>query len=478
MASEVQQNQVIREVSWRDVFGWVHLFRTFRIAMHPSKLALAWLLLLGLYLGGRTLDYLWSQVAPGHLPTRVERIAQPHHNLPPTPPHLEREGVFIKFFQYEVGQVAAVVKGVLNWNWLGYDGVVPSVMNFLIAGPTWFFREHPIYATIFTLWFLILWAILGGAVARIAAVHVARDEKMSVRQALRFSSGKMLSFIFAPIIPLVLILVGAVVLGAGGWILLHVPYAGPIVLGVFFFLALLVGGVLALLVIGTGAGFNLMYPTIAVEGSDSFDAISRSFSYVYHRPWKLLLYTFLAVAYGAICYLFVRFFIYLTLALTQYFVGWWLHGQPATYWPVMWEEVQFWSLSFPLHFEALKWSEDVSAWFIAMWVYFTISLLGAFAISFYFSANTIIYGLLRREVDATDLDDVYVEEIEEEFSEAPPVAPEKVSATVGPLAGPAVVPPAGGGDFVRPESPAAPDNLIRPGQGEPQRDGGGTPPTA
>jgi hypothetical protein len=465
------EGQVIRAVSWREVFGWMHLFRTFRIAMHPSKLALAWVLLLCLYLGGRVLDYAWTAVAFNYVPTKAERIdryaAVTGAYYARGAAADEREGIFIKFFQYEVGQVRDVVKGVLDWNWRGYDGVVPSVADFLITGPAWFYRAHPVYAAIFTIWFLIVWAIFGGAVARIAAVHVARDEKMSVRQAIRFSSGKMLSFIFAPVIPLILIGLLAVVLGAGGWVLLHVPYVGPILLGLFFFLALLIGGLIALLVLGTGAGFNLMYPTIAVEGSDSFDAISRSFSYVYHRPWRLLWYTAVAVAYGAVCYLVVRFFIYQTLALTHYFLGWWLYGQTAVIWPQIWPPVEFWRLSSPLHSEDLPWSQNVTAWFAAIWVYLLISLLGAFAISFYFSANTIIYALLRREVDATDLDDVYVEEIEEEFSETPPVAaPDKINGggpvtmTAGPIAGPAVIPPADGGPVAQeggPDKPGATD---------------------
>ena len=65
------------------------------------------------------------------------------------------------------------------------------------------------------------------------------------------------------------------------------------------------------------------------------------------------------------------------------------------------------------------------------WVYLVIGLVGAFAISFYFSANTLIYYLMRREVDATDLDDVYVEEMDDEIpdTEAPPVVTE-VTPTV------------------------------------------------
>jgi hypothetical protein len=42
---------------------------------------------------------------------------------------------------------------------------------------------------------------------------VARDEKISVRQALRFSTGKVLSFVFAPLIPIIIVLVLAVILG-------------------------------------------------------------------------------------------------------------------------------------------------------------------------------------------------------------------------------------------------------------------------
>src|SRR5262249_30341303 len=121
-------------------------------------------------------------------------------------------------------------------------------------------------------------------------------------------------------------------LAVGGWVLLYTKYLGPIVLGVFFFLALLAGFVMTLVLLGLFGGFNLMYPTIAVEGSDSFDAISRSFSYVYARPWRLIFYFLVAIAYGSLTYLFVRYVIWLMLALTHYFIGWWLGGQPATYW--------------------------------------------------------------------------------------------------------------------------------------------------
>src|SRR5207302_8928794 len=126
------------------------------------------------------------------------------------------------------------------------------------------------------------------------AVHVAREEKLSIRQALRFSSGKFLSFVFAPVIPLVIILVVGLVVAVGG-LLLYVPVVGEILVGIFFFLALAAGFVMTLVALGTFGGLNLMYPTIAVEGSDSFDAISPSFSYVYARPQRMLCSTIAAL---------------------------------------------------------------------------------------------------------------------------------------------------------------------------------------
>ena len=79
-------------------------------------------------------------------------------------------------------------------------------------------------------------------------------------------------------------------------------------------------------------------------------------------------------------------------------------------------------------------------------------------ISFYFSANTIIYYLMRREVDATELDDVYVEETDEDFGERAAVAGDVPPSPAADSASKAVVvteigvPPAAS---ARPE-PAAP----------------------
>ena len=73
-----------------------------------------------------------------------------------------------------------------------------AVWGFIVDGPMWLWSTHWFFALIYTAYFLLIWSVFGGAISRIAAVHVARDEKISVRHALSFSTSKAVSFIFAP----------------------------------------------------------------------------------------------------------------------------------------------------------------------------------------------------------------------------------------------------------------------------------------
>src|SRR5438105_7200258 len=63
--------QVIRGINWRETFPFTHIFRSFRVAIHPSKLILALLAILLLYCGGRVLDGLWSPRSRG-IPREIE----------------------------------------------------------------------------------------------------------------------------------------------------------------------------------------------------------------------------------------------------------------------------------------------------------------------------------------------------------------------------------------------------------------------
>lgn len=545
MADQQPQTVTVRGIDYKTAFPFTMIFRSFRAAVHPSKLILALTAMVLIYVGGNVLDWIWpgQGAVPGELvmyeesrestdPNRVflqkkqdarkeadaqfksmladagkpdgglrdikafllkereKRINAIWTNYKETESRLnaalardlenvdkelardanykgrtkdqirdaheelisaarqrrDREihdafrqvsaayqeakdarggGLFSHFVAWEIGQINRIVGSVREGRWLGRNGVVDSIVNFFTVAPVWAIRHHPVFFTIFFLLFLMVWAVFGGAIARIAAVHIARDEKISIRQALRFSTAKFLSFLSAPIIPLVIV-GGVGLLVAAGGIIANIPALGPIIVGAMFFLALVAGFVMTLVVLGLAGGFNLMYPTIAVEGSDSFDAISRSFSYLYARPWRLAFYTLVAVVYGALCYMFIRYFMDLLLMLTHFFAGLLVFGRGANtdpLWHMLWPGPTITQrLAYSPDYLSLSTAQDIGAFFIWVWVQLLAALLGAFAISFYFVANTVIYFLMRREVDATELDDVYLEQGEEDFLEAVPQA--------------------------------------------------------
>ena len=527
-----EESTVIRDIDWKSTFPWVNIFRSFRIAIHPSKIILALLALLAVYLGGLFLDQIWPNryaAVPGEMwiyedsrtnlqPTanfaearrsarkEVEnsfamaqaatgkkdatlndveaqiRIDRDRERDAATAAYdasdksirakLDRDdkittafsrardritqaryingvGLFESFYYYEVAQVNLIARAVRYSNWIGGGSVTQGLLNFLVNGPSWAISQHPVYFTIYGLFFLSVWSIFGGAIARIAAVHVARDEKISIRQALRFSTSKFLSFLSAPVIPMLIVLIVGLVVAIGGF-LTNIPFLGPILVGALFFLALAAGFVMTLVILGLIGGFNLMYPTIAVEGSDSFDAISRSFSYLYARPWRLAFYTMVSVIYGGLTYAFVRFFIYLMLIVTHFAAGLFVFVQSdsrAPLWNAMWPGPLInGRLAYSVDFGALGFGQRIGAFLILVWVYLVVALLGAFVISFYFSANTVIYYLMRREVDATELDDVYLEQVDEDFAETAPVVttPAAPVASASPTEQPPVTTEPGG----------------------------------
>ncbi|MCE5326026.1 MAG: hypothetical protein LLG01_06390 [Planctomycetaceae bacterium] len=339
------------------------------------------------------------------------------------------------------------------------DGGV--VYNLLRIGDAirWLLREHLVFGIIFLLLSLAVWSLLGGAIHRIAALQAAREEKISIRQALTFSINKFFSFFTAPLIPLILILFAGGAVALGSLIVGNLWGVGAILIGLLLLIALLAGLVMAFLIIGLGAGSGLMYPTVAVEGSDSFDAISRSFSYIFARPWRMGLYTLAAVVHGAICYIFVRFFAFLLLWSSHLFVkaGVFYGGENipggSDRIDAMWPAPTFATLYSPAVTEAMSGMERIGAFLLSVWIFIVIAMVAAFILSYAASASTVIYYLLRRKVDATDLDDVYVESAEDAEEEMPAVEP---VAPAEPAAEPAGEPAQAPTETPAPEEPKGP----------------------
>ncbi len=342
---------------------------------------------------------------------------------------MQGKGIFATLLEHEMRAFHDAVWSVLQFppN-LGLGAPHGGLKGALVAGLggiVWLFQAHWFYGVIFAAIVLLVWSLFGGAICRIAALHAARDEKITFGQAMKFSGRKLGSFFTAPLIPLALLVTIGVAVLVGG-LFAAIPYVGEIFAGLFWPLALLAGFVMALVLIGGVAGSILMFPTIAVEGSDSFDALSRSFSYVYSKPWRTAFYVLVSGVYGAICFLFVRAFAHIVLNLTHMTAGLGMNIDGSSYLPETVGKLEaIWTRTALLgegRFYGdfgqypLGGTEAFAGFFITLWTYIVLGLVVSFVISFFFSASTLVYYLLRREVDATDIEDVYLEEYEDELA--------------------------------------------------------------
>ncbi|MCZ6689842.1 MAG: hypothetical protein O7H41_09590 [Planctomycetota bacterium] len=158
-------------------------------------------------------------------------------------------------------------------------------------------------------WALILWAFFGAAIGRIMAMKIARDEGLEIREALKFGWQKCVSnFLSVVTIGIVIlflyILCNTFVAGYAT----SIPYIGNLLLIPIFPALLLSCLIILLLTVPLVLGFTMMSSAIAAESSDSFDGMSRAFSYVYSRPWQVILIHLLTFAYlGLFCWVSMLF---------------------------------------------------------------------------------------------------------------------------------------------------------------------------
>ncbi len=400
------------------------VFRTFRIAIQPTKLIIALCAVALICLVGVLMDLSQSVVvAPetgirqSELHVYLESPAQVGDFIDQYKETGERAGVFGTMWHFATTKFHSILAAMFQFN---LPEVAKQAAGYFKA-VAWAFRFHYVYSILFALTKLAIIAVAGGAICRTAALQFAQEEKPGLSEALRFSIKRFASFFAAPLAPLgIIIVIGIFIFLLG--LIANIPYVGELIMAVFFVLVLIAGAIIAAILIGTVAGFNLMFPAVAYDGTDCFDAISRAFSYVYSKPWRMGFYTAIAAVYGSITYLFVRLFAFLLLWSGFCFLGLGLFaesGDQVGKLEVVWSKPAFSNLLGTTDFAASTWTETVAAFVVTAGALVIVGLIVAFIVSFYFSANTIIYALMRNRVDGTDLQEVFTEPAETEQTEQP-----------------------------------------------------------
>lgn len=528
-----EENVELREINYRQVLPWTELFKGFQLALDPKKLILAAAGIVVMYAGW--IFWSWAFFSPRKEPVEsdyplpsytargfgdpeakaealkdlhrdwykwklLEGVAGPDGKLNQWP-WLERRGQN-PYLWVTDQQHRATVRS--NWNFVRAQGLilVEPLVKFLtpviyLLKPGAGFLNH-LYFTLILLWNAATWALFGGAITRMAAVQLARNEKISIAEALSFTKARYLSFFSAPLFPLVLVLAILVLLVIFGWFHL-IPLVGDIIVdGLGWPLVLLAGLVMAMILVGL-LGWPLMYATISTEGSDFFDALSRSYSYVYQSPWHYIWNSAVAILYGALLVFFVNFMGSLSIYLGKWAVsqtpGAVLANREPSYLFVYaptsfgWQELLLkgspamdgeGNIDEGRLFENFHWWNYVGAGLVSIWLGLAFLMILGFGYSYFWCASTIIYLLMRRHVDDTEIDEIYIEEdeLEDTYSapasvgmgaaapsaggttpltmvDAPVVKPSAVSASNPPVASPAATESASPDGGPKPGEPGA-----------------------
>jgi len=323
---------------------------------------------------------------------------------------------------------------------------------------------------------LAFWAFFSAAISRIAAMKIAREETIDVREAAKFGAKKFVPVLSSVLFVATIVLVFYVVCNATlAGFAMSVPGLDVIMAVLFFTVLFSTFLIVFSLVLGL-FGMNLAASAIATESSDTWDGISRAWNYILVRPWHVILCYGLTFAYLAVFGVFAKLFLDLSVSslsigpwglgertivrqvdradlpnylqervpesvkaakfltpgkgefMKRYIAGgrdgW--TGEKLVYYPTdrKWVDEYRASLSPDAQTEVVNWAggANVSAlipttWKITgtiVWFWLCLSklLIAAYAVQYFFAATTKLYFLLRKEVEDEDFGEIVVEEEE------------------------------------------------------------------
>jgi hypothetical protein len=375
----------LREVSWQELFPWLRIVSALRLAFSPALLALGAIGILATIAGWSFIARWYVQSENPAVGIAAERIgvwpwqiAMPYHQALPD----EASDVYASPLLSAWSYLSEPFRDMFAWD-LSF---VPFTLLLVMA-----------------LWALLVWSLFGAAITRVAAVALARGDKLGFRAALAHGIRRWPLYFGAPAIPLAGVFVIAIPLLVLG-LLMRVDFF--VFLGSLIWpLTLLAGFVMALLLIGLAVAWPLMWATISVEGTDPFDALSRSYSYAFHRPIRYLFYVIIAAILGLLGWIVVALFTNLIIELSDWAVSWGATADRIAeiratreIMTVVEEGNRDWNLF------------TVGATIIGFWKACVRTIAIGYIYSFFWCAVTAIYYLLRKDEDGTEPEEVTYDE--------------------------------------------------------------------
>lgn len=403
-ATPLDTNSSPRSFDWQDIFPWLIILRALRPAISFRLLILSAVGLVAMIAGWRLF---WNLLGPPETGVAAITSAEEYDPvLRSIAIGLGDEESWPAWPWTQGPVVRDQVRYAVEWDAPALTRWTHRIEQITLPFHLLFQKQLGVTGLAFVLlcglWALAVWAYFGGMMTRMVVLRLTIDEHVSWRGASSFARSRWSSYFGAPIFPLFGIAVAAVPIALLG--LVAKLDVGVLIAGILWPLALLGGLFMTLLLVGLAFGWPLMWSTISTEGTDSFDALGRAYAYVYQRPLHLLFYVLVALVTGALGFVFVAAFATVVLHCTEWAASW---GASS----VRINEVTVAGLDSGVG--------RVGSWLIWFWKNAVVTLVVAFPIAFLWSAATAIYLLLRRSVDAAEMDEVELDQGDERYGMPP-----------------------------------------------------------
>jgi hypothetical protein len=384
-----ESSGVLRQISWRELFPWLILFRTFRLAIAPSLLAVATVAVMVGPLGWRVAGWTFLSAA------QRQALARDSGAIPGA-------GNSTLAARMPAAVRAYLPQTAAAWQAAYFDLAEPVARLFALRMS---FGELAYY-TLGVLWTIAVWAFPGGLITRRAIVQLATEVPLGLRAGAAFAGRRFGWYVGAPLYPLAGIVLLAVPIMVLGLPLRIAPGIGSVVAGLLWPVVVLAGLGALWLFGGLIFGWPLMWPTISAErDGDPFEAFSRSYAYVYGKPLHYFLYVAVAAAFGALCVEVVAGAALIVQEFGFWALAWGGGGKAVSELRHLAFEVAAGQRPAVEVGRALAVGATLIGWSLAL----IQAVATAFRFTFFFSAASAIYLLLRRDVDEKEMDEVFLE---------------------------------------------------------------------
>ncbi len=367
---------VLYEIRWGDICPWLILVRSLRAALLIRVLLLAMLGVVLTEWGWDAIDRVCSD-DPAQLQSLTDQ--------PPTIVGDHSNGWAPTFQQLATGPL------VEGWRW-----VSDPLLQATSGDPSW---RRLLALALCGAWTIAIWAVFGGAIARIGALYLTRGEIIGPIAAIKSALPMWTATAGAPMIGLIGLATLTVPLMLDGVLIRLNLFA--LVVGLVWAIVLAWGLVVAVYLLLLLVGWPLMWATIAVERSDAFDGVSRCFAYAYQRPLRLAFYLLVATLLGLLGETFVDYLAAAAIETSQWGIV--LGAGPSRAAELV---------------AGMAASDSglvsTAAASIQFWKSAFTAIAASFPLAYLWTATVGIYLLLRRDIDSTEMDEISLDSDEQQ----------------------------------------------------------------